>query len=119
ANIHYTGSMGLKALCEAFMKFNRQQYAEAFVKASHSMWHYKESLQTLKDGEHDKWNHFYRADWLTNIENTIYNVDTLRRFIRMHGDNPDFFLWYKEYIMPETEKHIYLENTHREPLSDD
>ncbi len=28
-------------------------------------------------------------------------------------------LWYKEYLMPETEKHIYLENTHRNPLSDD
>jgi hypothetical protein len=37
----------------------------------------------------------------------------------MHGDSPDFFLWYKEYLMLETEKYIYLENTHRNPLSDD
>ncbi|MOA70347.1 hypothetical protein D3C78_1991600 [compost metagenome] len=37
----------------------------------------------------------------------------------MHGDSPDMFLWYKEYIMPETEKHIYLENTHRNPPKDD
>lgn len=37
----------------------------------------------------------------------------------MHGDSPDFFLWYKAYLMPETEKYIYLENTHRKPLSDD
>lgn len=29
------------------------------------------------------------------------------------------FLWYKAYLMPETEKYIYLENTHRNPLSDD
>ncbi|GGO07530.1 hypothetical protein GCM10010969_36040 [Saccharibacillus kuerlensis] len=36
----------------------------------------------------------------------------------MHGDSPDFFLWYKEYLMPETEKYIYLENTHRQPLED-
>ncbi|MDQ0920589.1 hypothetical protein QFZ78_006849 [Paenibacillus sp. V4I5] len=50
---------------------------------------------------------------------TVHNVDTLRRFLRMHGDSPDFFLWYKEFLMPETEKHIYLENTHRNPLSDD
>jgi hypothetical protein len=39
--------------------------------------------------------------------------------VRIHGDSPDMFLWYKEYLMPETEKHIYLENTHRNPLSDD
>jgi len=44
---------------------------------------------------------------------------TLRKFIRMHEDSPDFFQWYKEYIMPESEKHIYLENTHREVKSDD
>lgn len=28
-------------------------------------------------------------------------------------------MWYKEFLMPETEKYIYLENTHREPLADD
>ena len=34
--------------------------------------------------------------------------------------HPDFFAWYKQFLMPEeTEKHIYLENTHRNPLSDD
>jgi hypothetical protein len=37
----------------------------------------------------------------------------------MHGDSPDFFLWNKEFLMPESEKKIYLENTHRIPLSDD
>ncbi|GIQ67911.1 hypothetical protein XYCOK13_07350 [Xylanibacillus composti] len=29
------------------------------------------------------------------------------------------FLWYKEYLMPWTEKYIYLENTHRNPLAND
>lgn len=37
----------------------------------------------------------------------------------MNGDSPDFFLWYKKYLMPETEKYIYLENTHRNPLTGD
>jgi hypothetical protein len=73
----------------------------------------------LRQSEHGKWARFYQADWLTNIASTVQNVDTLRRFLRMHGDSPDFFLWYKEFLMPETEKHLYLENTHRNPLSDD
>ncbi|MNR62335.1 hypothetical protein D3C85_1843320 [compost metagenome] len=53
------------------------------------------------------------------MQSTVDNVDTLRRFLRIQGDSPDFFLWYKEYLMPETEKYIYLENTHRKPLGDD
>lgn len=79
----------------------------------------QEGPQALREPEHGKWDNFYKADWLTNIESTVQNVDTVRRFLRMHGDSPDFFLWYKEFLMPETEKHIYLENTHVNPLSDE
>lgn len=57
-------------------------------------------------------------DWLTNIFNTLSHVETARKYVRIQGDSPDMFLWYKEYLMPETEKHIYLENTHRNPLPD-
>ncbi|WP_026560113.1 hypothetical protein [Bacillus sp. J37] len=46
----------------------------------------------------------------------LYSLEALRK---KQGDSPDFFLWYKEYVMPETEKYIYLEKTHRKPLSDD
>lgn len=80
---------------------------------------YKNGQHALKRAEVGKWENFYRADWLTNIESTIYSLEAARKFVRMHGDSPEFFLWYKEYLMPETEKHIYLENTHRNPLSDD
>lgn len=119
AELHLSGCKGMKGLCESYVEFQQKEYPKAFVKASQSMWDYQLSLESMERAEHGKWKNFYRADWLTNVKNTIYNVDTLRRFIRMHGDNPDFFLWYKEYIMPETEKYIYLENTHRNPLSDD
>ncbi|MGO4546312.1 glycosyl hydrolase 115 family protein [Paenibacillus sp. 2TAB23] len=117
--IHLSGCEGFYWLCRSYSAFNEQNYAIAFVYASESMWCYKRGLDILRGSEHGKWDRFYRADWLTNIQNTVQNVDTLRRFIRIHGDSPDFFLWYKEYLMPETEKYIYLENTHRNPLSDD
>lgn len=117
--LHLSGCEGFYWLCRAYEQFRQQRYAQAFVLASRSMWCYEEGLHVLRQSEHGKWEHFYEADWLTNIESTVHNVDTLRRFIRMHGDSPDFFLWYKEYLMPVTEKYIYLENTHRNPLSDD
>lgn len=76
----------------------------------------KEALSLAGTG---RWEHFYRADWLTNLDNTISHADTVRRFLRLQGDSPDMFLWSKQYLMPETEKYIYLENTHRKPLPDD
>jgi len=117
--LHLSGCEGFAALGDAFEAFMEQRYPVAFVHASLAMWHYQRGLDVLKAAEHGHWHHFYRADWLTNIKSTVNNMDTLRRWLRMHGDSPDFFLWYKEYLMPETEKYIYLENTHRNPLSDD
>jgi len=117
--LHLSGCEGFYWLCRSYAEYSERRYPQAFVCASESMWSYRRGLDILRDAEHGKWDRFYRADWLTNIESTVSNVDTLRRFLRMHGDSPDFFLWYKEYLMPETEKHIYLENTHRNPLSDD
>lgn len=117
--LHLSGCEGFYWLCRSYAEYNRQRYPQAFVYASEAMWHYQDGLKVLRDSEHGKWERFFRADWLTNIESTVQNVDTLRRVLRMNGDSPDFFLWYKEYLMPETEKYIYLENTHRNPLSDD
>ncbi|WP_248924081.1 glycosyl hydrolase 115 family protein [Paenibacillus hamazuiensis] len=117
--LHRSGCEGFMRLCRAYKAYTAGHYPQAFVFASQALWGYREGLQALREAEHGKWERFYSADWLTNIESTVNNVDTLRRFLRMHGDSPDFFLWYKEYLMPETEKHIYLENTHRKPLSDD
>ncbi|CAM3964131.1 glycosyl hydrolase 115 family protein [Saccharibacillus endophyticus] len=117
--LHLSGSEGFYQLCRSYAAHRLGQYPQAFVLASESLRHYRRGLDALRAAEHGKWADFYRADWLTNIASTVQNVDTLRKVLRMHGDSPDFFLWYKQYLMPETEKHIYLENTHREPLTDD
>ncbi len=117
--LHLSGCEGFYRLCLSYGEYREGRHPQAFIYASESMWHYRKGLDVLRDAEHGNWDRFYKADWLTNIESTVDNVDTLRRFLRMHGDSPDFFLWYKEYLMPETEKYIYLENTHRNPLSDD
>ncbi|MCC8168853.1 MAG: hypothetical protein LIO59_00420, partial [Oscillospiraceae bacterium] len=59
------------------------------------------------------------CDWLSNVRVTVYAVDSLRRYVRMISDGPDFFTWYKNFCIPETERKIYLENTQRRTLSDD
>nr|WP_231506483.1 glycosyl hydrolase 115 family protein [Paenibacillus sp. UNC451MF] len=117
--MHLSGCEGFDKLGKSYSAYRMGNFPLAFVYASQAMWKYEKGLAALKQAEHGKWSHFFRADWLTNISSTVQNMDTLRRWLRMHGDSPDFFLWYKEFIMPETEKYIYLENTHRNPLSDD
>lgn len=117
--LHLSGCEGFAALGDAFQAYLSQVYPVAFVHASRAMRCYQRGLEVLEKAEYGPWQNFYRADWLTNIKSTVENMDTLRRWLRMHGDSPDFFLWYKQFLMPETEKYIYLENTHRNPLSDD
>jgi hypothetical protein len=117
--LHLSGCEGFDALGKSYSAYREGNYPLAYVYASQAMWNYRKGRIALDEAEHGKWAHFFRADWLTNIESTVQNMDTLRRWLRMHGDSPDFFAWYKQFLMPETEKYIYLENTHRNPLSDD
>ncbi|AJY47814.1 hypothetical protein TM49_00290 [Martelella endophytica] len=114
-----TGAEGLSCLSRSIEAFLGRQYPQAFVHAAKSVWAYRETLAAMEATEHGKWRHFFRADWLTNVKITLYTVETLRSYYRMFGDNPDFFIWHKAYLMPESEKKIYLENTHRNPPSDD
>jgi hypothetical protein len=116
--LHLSGIKGMYYLCKAVLSSD-SSLSLAFVYASKSLWAYKDGLQAMRDSEHGKWKNFYKADWLTNISITVYAVDSLRRSYRSWGDGPDYFKWYKEFIIPEGEKKIYLENTHRRPRSDD
>lgn len=117
--LHLSGAKGLKLLCDARKLFNRGDYPSCFVTLSDSMSAFNDGVELLKKGEHGKWRNFYSCDWLTNVRVTVYALDSLRRYVRMMSDGPDFFAWYKNICMPETERQIYLENTQRRTLSDD
>ncbi len=117
--LHETGCRGMVHLCNSIDAFRQKDYPKSFVLASQSLWAYRQSLELLQKSEHGKWKNFFRFDWLTNVKITTYSIDSLRRYVRAFGDNPDYFLWYKEYLMPENEKRVHLENTHRNPPTDD
>ncbi len=117
--LHYTGVKGVISFCESYLLFLQSNYPAAFIKVSEAIEDFSQGVKAMEDAEHGKWKNFYRADWLTNVKCTMYSLDTLRRYIRMFGDSPHFFIWYKEHIIPENERKIYLENTQRRTLSDD
>ncbi|MEO6394558.1 MAG: glycosyl hydrolase 115 family protein [Devosia sp.] len=116
---HRAGATGLAKLCQSINHFLEGQYPQAFVLASQAVWSQEAALRAMTETEHGKWRNFFRADWLTNVRITHYSINALRTFYRQFGDNPDYFLWHKQFLMPESEKKIYLENTHRNPPSDD
>lgn len=119
AILHHSGCKGMITLCDAYEAFKANNLITAFVLLSRSMKEYSEGLNAMKAAEHTKWKNFYSADYLTNVEVTIYSLDSTRKYIRMLGDSPNFFAWYKNFVIPKTERKIYLENTQRRTLSDD
>ena len=114
-----SGAKGLYTLCKAFLEFKENKYERCFVTLTDAMSEYQAGLDEMHKGEHDKWENFYSADWLTNVQVTIYALDSMRKYIRLIDDGPHFFKWFKNNVMPETERQIYLENTQRRTLSDD
>jgi hypothetical protein len=119
AKLHLSGAKGLYSLCRAREYFEDGDMARCFVTLTQSMEEFRAGVSLLEKSEHDKWKNFYSCDWLTNVRITVYAVDSMRKYIRMISDGPDYFAWYKNYCMPETERQIYLENTQRRTLSDD
>lgn len=117
-DLHLSGCQGLAEICRAYEAYAHGRYPQAFIFASDAVNYYAKGRTALDQAQTGRWESFYSADWLTNINNTIAHAETVRSYIRVMDDGPDMFRWYKEYLMPETEKHIYLENTHRNPLPD-
>jgi hypothetical protein len=117
--LHNSGCRGLLAFCQSYLSYVKGDIARAFVYASEAMWNFDGGLQAMMEAEHDRWQHFYRADWLTNVRCTIDSLDSLRRYLRILGDGPLFFSWYKRYVIPESERRVLLENTQRRTLSND
>ena len=119
SRLHLSGARGLYALCRAYEYFENGDMPRCFTILTGAMEEFEEGIKLLEAGEHDKWKNFYSCDYLTNVRVTVYAVDSMRRYIRMISDGPDFFAWYKNCCIPETERKIYLENTQRRTLSDD
>ena len=92
AELHAFGCRGFISLCKAYLSFIQQDYPLAFVHVSRSIDHYKESKQALNHAEHGKWVNFYRADWLTNIDSTIYSLEALRKYSKDAGRQSGFLL---------------------------
>ena len=119
AKLHLAGARGLYALCRAYEYYDKNDLPRCFTILTGAMEEFNEGVKLLEEGEHDKWKNFYSCDYLTNVRVTVYALDSMRRYIRMISDGPDFFTWYKNCCIPETERKIYLENTQRRTLSDD
>ncbi|WP_028609938.1 hypothetical protein [Paenibacillus harenae] len=69
--LHLSGCEGFEALGKSHSAYREGNYPLAFVYAAQAMWKYEKGLIALKQAEHGKWENFFRADWLTNIESKV------------------------------------------------
>lgn len=117
--LHNTGCKGLINVCESYRAYCTKDYAHSFMLVSEGKKQFEEGFTAMKQSEHDKWEDYYRNDCLTNVELTVYCLDTLRRYIRVLGDGPSFYEWEKLYLYPESEKNVVLITNFKKPLTDD
>lgn len=117
--LHSSGCRGAIKLCKGYEAYKSKAYALAFMYISDTIKDYEEGLNAMRNAEHDRWVDFYKNDCLTNVKLTIYCLDTLRRYIRVLGDKPNFFAWERQYLFPETERNIFAESAYYNQLSDD
>lgn len=117
--LHKSGCEGAINVCQSYLSFIKNDLVVAFIYTTKAIKSYQKGVKWMRLVEHDQWENFYRADWLTNIQCTIYTIESLRRYIRVLGDGPDLFWWYKSLVIPKEERNIYLENTQRQVFSDD
>lgn len=117
--MHLGGAEAVEFFWRARVEFLEGKYPQCFILLSDAAAKLKQITNLMKASEHGKWEGFYSCDWLSNFDAAWYAVDSLRKYVRMISDGPHLFSWYKNYVMPETERQIYLENTQRRTLSDD
>jgi hypothetical protein len=116
--INLTGCKGAVKLCNSYEAFKDGNYALAYAYASSAMKEHEEALKYMRLSEHGKWVNYYRNDCLTNVKLTVYCFDTLRRYLRVLGDSPNFYAWEKQYILPDGEREIMLLATTKNQLGD-
>lgn len=107
--LHASGCLGAFRLCEAYQFYQSDDIFNAWLKVSQSLNAYRRGIREMRDSEHGEWANFYSNDCLCNLELTIYTLETLRSYLRVLGDGPDFIRWHRKYVMPKAEKRIMLQ----------
>ena len=119
ARIHRSGCRMLILLAEAFAAYARDEIDMAFLRAGEAMEEAEEGYRIMRAAEHGKWANFYANDCFANLRLTADNLRSLRGWLRVCGDGPNFWLWERKWLMDPRDVRICLQ-THRHcQLSDD
>ena len=119
ARIHRSGCLVLMLLAEAFTAWEQGEYDMAFLRAGEAMEEAEDGCRIMRAAEHGKWANFYANDCFANLRLTADNLRSLRGWLRVCGDGPNFWLWERKWLMDPRDVRICLQ-THRHcQLSDD
>lgn len=96
--LHHTGCLGLINLCQSYQSHIFEKDLDAYLFAQAGKAQIEAGLTAMNQAQQGCWKGFYQNDCLTNVELTVYCLETLCRYLRMIGDGPSFYQWKKIFI---------------------
>jgi len=116
--LHHTGCQGLIYLCRSYQSHLLKKDLDAYIFAQEGKAQIEAGLTAMNQVQQGRWEHFYRNDCLTNVELTVYCLQTLCLYLRMIGDGPSFYQWEKEYLYAKSDQKVELVTNFSKPLTD-
>ncbi|MDQ0232531.1 glycosyl hydrolase 115 family protein [Metabacillus malikii] len=117
--IHKSGCQAVYYVTTAFEKFKIKHYFKAFLLVNAAIEELSKTVEKMENPLNEKWKRFYENDCLTNVTLTIYTLETLRKYIRMFGDGPNFYNWEKQYLTTAEERSVMLLTNKTKQLGDE
>lgn len=119
AHVHLSGCRVMDCLAKAFTAWENVEYDQAFLYTGDALEEARTGYRHLRGAEHDKWIGIYRNDCFANLRLTVQALESLRNWMRVVHDGPDYWMWERKWLMDPREVRICLQ-THRHcQLSDE
>ena len=91
----------------------------SFLEVGHAYEVIKKLVSEMAITTDSKWDTFYDNDCLTNISLALEILDTVRKYLRLIGDGPNFYKWEKQYLTEKEESLVMLLTNKTKQLSTD
>lgn len=119
SRIHYLGIKGLIACIESILAFYKDHYLEAYVKVGDAASIFAKINQYMRASEYDHWIGFYYNDCFSDMKFTSQIMRSLRSYMRMWMDGPDFTLMKEQFLQDKADSNVRLLSTTENHMTDE
>lgn len=107
--IHLYGIKGLKTAMQAFQKYMKESYKEAFLLFGDAATYYESARKIMRNSEYGVWKGFYENDCFADFEHTAFMLWKMMGVVREFGDNVRHDEWYRDVMYKPEDRYIYTQ----------